>query len=231
MSLAILGPHIAIGVLLVVAYWRTLLSPKGSTSHRRAGKLCLLLLVPLLTSTVPLIIHESARGAARVVQLLYLTLVVVTGAWTAWRAIRDRHCCERFTGPVFCALGAAMFISGMTLLTLGIVTENVLTVGFSMIGVVYGGAMLGFLGRSPMHGWWLDWHLNGICLMFAAFHASFVGLAFRVAWPTSEGPTMHTLTQLGTLTIAYALRQWLGRRYDQYLRTPSEPRLSAVEAV
>jgi hypothetical protein len=34
--------------------------------------------------------------------------------------------------------------------------------------MAYGGAMPGFLGRRPAPQWWLDWHLDGIALLFVA---------------------------------------------------------------
>jgi hypothetical protein len=97
---------------------------------------------------------------------------------------------------------------------------DALMLGFSAIGVVYGGAMLGFLGREPEPGWWLRWHLNGVALLFAATHASFVGLLARSLWPEGAGEPMHALTQIGTIAVAYGFRQWLGVRYDGFRRRP-----------
>ena len=87
-------------------------------------------------------------------------------------------------------------------------------VGFAVIGIVYGGAMLGELGRPPAPDWWLNWHLNGVSLLFAATHASFIGLPCAHCGRRRRA-RVHALTQIGTIALAYGLRQWLGRRYQR----------------
>ena len=52
-------------------------------------------------------------------------------------------------------------------------------------------------------------------LLFAATHASFIGVLCRYLWPTHGGETMHTLTQLGTIAFAYLLRQALRWRFER----------------
>lgn len=209
--------HSVAGAALLVFYWRTLLSRKGSRDHKRLGRTYLILLVPLMISIVPITLAEAQQqGPARLLQLVYLGLVVATAGWTAWRAVVDRGDPNRYRGTVFRILACCLFGAGVALLIVGIAKSNVLTVGFSMIGVVYGGAMLGFLGREPTAQWWLDWHLNGVALLFAATHASFIGLIARHGLPGLAGEVMHGLTQLGTIAFAYGFRQWLGWRYSQF---------------
>src|SRR5215510_13425108 len=94
--------HSVAGAALLVFYWRTLLSRKGSRDHKRLGRTYLILLVPLMISIVPITLAEAQQqGPARLLQLVYLALVVATAGWTAWRAVRDRRHLERFRGPVF----------------------------------------------------------------------------------------------------------------------------------
>jgi hypothetical protein len=90
--------------------------------------------------------------------------------------------------------------------------------------------MLGFLGRDPTAQWWLDWHLNGVALLFAATHASFIGLIARHGLPGLAGEIMHGLTQLGTIAFAYGFRQWLGWRYSQVAAAAAAPPSGAVAA-
>ncbi|SRR5579871_754410 len=224
MDLFVVAPHVLVGGLALAFYGRTALAAKGSRPHRRWGRFYLVILFPLLASVVPISLHPSGGDPARIVQILYLGLVLGTAGWTAWRAVRDRSSPERFRGPVFRTLAVAMAAGGTALMAIGIVKGNVLTVGFAVIGIVYGGAMLGELGRPATPDWWLNWHLNGVALLFAATHASFVGLLMRSAVPDHAGESMHALTQLGTIAFAYGLRQWLGRRYG-YLseREPTAP--------
>jgi hypothetical protein len=223
--------HAAAGAALLIFYWRTLLSRKGSNDHRRLGRTYLILLIPLMTSIVPITLAEAQKeGPARLLQLVYLGLVVTTAGWTAWRAVVDRFDPNRYRGTVFRLLAGCLFGAGVALLIVGIVRSNVLTVGFSVIGVVYGGMMLGFLGRDPPAQWWLDWHLNGVALLFAATHASFVGLIARHGLPGLAGEVMHGLTQLGTIAFAYGFRQWLGWRYGRFGAVTTAPHAGAVAA-
>jgi hypothetical protein len=177
-----------------------------------------------MISIVPITLAEARQqGPARLLQLVYLGLVVATAGWTAWRAVVDRGNPDRYRGTVFRILAGCLFGAGVALLIVGIARSNVLTVGFSVIGVVYGGAMLGFLGRAPTAQWWLDWHLNGVALLFAATHASFIGLIARHGLPGLTGEVMHGLTQLGTIAFAYGFRQWLGWRYSQFGAAAAAP--------
>lgn len=209
------APHVAVGSITLFLYWRTILSTKGSATHRRFGRLYLMLLIPVLVSVVPISARAIVeRGGVAAVQFIYLVFVLCAAGWTAWRAIADKHDPDRFRGLVFRALAVALTGSGVLLLVVGIVSWNVLAVGLSMIGVVFGGAMIGFIRRAAAADWWLEWHLNGVCLLFAATHASFVGLVFEWLWPAWRGDELHAMTQLGTIVVAYLLRQWLGWRYQ-----------------
>lgn len=213
-SALVFGPHVVVGALALALFWRTLLSVKGGASHRRFGRYYMLILLPLLLSVLPITAQAALhQGPAKVVQLVYLAVVVTTAGWTAWRAIKDRADPDRFRGRTYRILAGAMLGLGALLLVIGILTEALLAVGFSVIGIVYGGAMLGFLGARAEGEWWLGWHLNGICLLFAATHASFIGLVMRHLLPEYDGEAMHALTQLGTIAFAYVLRQWMGWRW------------------
>jgi hypothetical protein len=211
-GIAVVAPHVLAGALALALFWRTILTAKGSSAHRRWGRLYLMMLLPLLASVVPIALGEG-NDPARLAQLAYLALVVATAGWTAWRAMRDRGSPERYRGRVFRGLAVAMAAAGAALMVRAIMTADVLALGFSAIGVVYGGAMLGFLGRPPARDWWLSWHLNGVALLFAATHASFVGLLARNLAPELAGEAMHAMTQIGTIAFAYGFRQWLGMRY------------------
>jgi hypothetical protein len=50
-------------------------------------------------------------------------------------------------------------------------------------------------------------------LLFAATHASFVGVVAERLLPALAGQTRHTVTQLGAISFAFGLRFWLVRRY------------------
>ena len=221
-DLLIYGPHVLVGTVVLGLFWRTFASVKGSRGHRRYGRVYMFMLLPLLASVVPISLQRIAEeGPAKLVQLFYLFIVVCAAGWSAWRAVKDKNDPDRFRGPVFRLLGGTLLVLGVILLIVGISTWNVLAVGFSSIGIVFGGSMVGFLARQPDHGWWLDWHLNGVSLLFAATHASFVGLVFRTLRPSWDGDILHALTQLGVIASAFLLRQWLGYRYQRRAYVPA----------
>ncbi|MEZ5931335.1 MAG: hypothetical protein R3F54_05195 [Alphaproteobacteria bacterium] len=208
-------PHILVGTAILLTFWATLLSFKGSIHHKRRGRLYLLLLIPLLASVVPITLRAAAEeGPVRIVQLLYLSVVVAAAGWTAWRAVRDRDDLQAFRGPIYVGLALVLSAMAVLLLVMGIVTQNIMAFGFSIIGIVYGGAMLGFIGQAASQNWWLHWHLNGIALLFAATHASFTGLVLRTLNPAWDGEVLHGLTQFGVIALAYFFRQWLSWRYE-----------------
>jgi hypothetical protein len=211
---SVLAPHVAVGILALLTFWGAALTRKGAPLHKLSGRAYLLALAPVLASVTLLALQAAAKdGPARLFQLVYLGLVVFTAAWTAWRAMRDKADVSRYRGPAFKLLAVLMMTSGAGLMAIGVVRDNVLTVGFSMLGIVYGGAMIGFLARTPSPGWHIDWHLNGVCLLFAATHASFIGIALRTLAPSIAGETLHVMTQLGTIAFAFGLRQVLDLRY------------------
>ncbi|HEY7551728.1 MAG TPA: hypothetical protein VH913_19690 [Hyphomicrobiaceae bacterium] len=55
--------HSVAGAALLVFYWRTLLSRKGSPEHRRLGRTYLILVIPLMISIVPITLEEVQRGS------------------------------------------------------------------------------------------------------------------------------------------------------------------------
>jgi hypothetical protein len=121
----------------------------------------LAVLLPLLLSVLPISIARiSEDGPVKLIQLVYLSIVVGAAGWTSWRAVKDKNDPDRFRGIVFRILGTALLGLGVLLMVVGIASSNVLAVGFSSIGIVYGGAMGGFLGRRVAADWWLTWHLN-----------------------------------------------------------------------
>jgi hypothetical protein len=212
--------HILAGVLALVAFWTAASMRKGTQRHRIAGRVYLLALFGILASIVPMIVAFASTDITMAVRLGYLMLIVATAIWIAWRAIRDKQHVERFAGPVFRALATAMGLFGTFFLFIGISRGSALVVGFGSIGIVYGIGMWWFVlrGSTGPH-WWLAWHFNGICLLFAATHDSFLSLGLRSVLPELQGPVMRSLVLFGILSLAVLLRIWLGRRFIPRLRT------------
>jgi hypothetical protein len=134
--------------------------------------------------------------------------------WLCWRAIRDRGDPARFAGPVFRVLATAMTLAGIFYASVGIRLANPMTFGFALIGLVFGMAMWRFALRGPPGPrWWIGWHLNGVCLLFAATHDSFFSLGLRRLVPELQGDGMRHLVFYSVLALAIGARLWLGRKY------------------
>lgn len=217
--------HYAIGTAAIVLFWSTLLRRKGSPGHRLSGKLFFATLLAVL-ATVGAIFFLSSRAfaAPEVVQFFYLSLCVVTVVATAFAAIGLKNDLERFRGLWFRALGAAAFLMGGAMLLIGLATGQALLMVFSIIGLVYGGAMLQFarLKQAPISNWWLCWHLNGVCFLFNAVHGTFFAFTWQVLVDPAATEDIQVAMQLATMGIALAMRIWFGHRYRAPLRfTPA----------
>ncbi|MCB1391499.1 MAG: hypothetical protein KDK12_20530 [Rhodobacteraceae bacterium] len=219
--------HYLIGALTLLCWWGAFLSAKGSPRHRAFGRAFLVLLSGALL-TVGLIFFASSRDFAppEVIQFTYLVLCVVTVGGTAFAAIRLRRDPERFRGPLFRTFGIAAFLMGGVVLAAGLATGAVMPVIFSVIGLLYGGAMIRFAWfRGPLHPrWWLGWHLNGMCFLFNAVHGTLLAVLWRVLVAPDSGTEVIATTQLGTMAVSLALRLWFGRRFDAPLRFGVLPR-------
>ena len=209
--------HIVFGSLALAGWWGAFLQAKGSPRHKRFGRLFLILLGVVLV-TVGGIFFLSSRlfAAPELIQFSYLVLCVVTVGGTAFAAIRLRHDIERFRGPLFRGFGFAAFVMGGVVLAAGIASGNPMPVIFSVIGLLFGGAMIrfAFLKGAVHPNWWLGWHLNGMCFLFNAVHGTMLAVIWRALVNPEAGVGLSMLTQLGTMAIALALRLYFGSRYD-----------------
>lgn len=213
--------HIVFGGLALAGWWGAFLQAKGSPRHKHFGRLFLMLLGVVLITVGGIFFLSSRHFAApEVIQFSYLVLCVVTVGGTAFAAIRLRHDIERFRGPLFRVAGFAAFVMGGVVLAAGIATGNPMPVIFSVIGLLFGGAMIRFtfFKGKVHHNWWLGWHLNGMCFLFNAVHGTMLAVIWRALVSPEAGVGLSMTTQLGTMAIALALRLHFGRRYDAPLR-------------
>ena len=136
--------HVAAGSVALVCYWVALLSSKGSDRHRAAGRVLLLLLLAVTASIGPVLLLAPDFAPPELVQFVYLAVCVPTVSMLAYTAIRWKRDVERFRGWHFKTLGVVLFVFGLVVLAAGIASARPLTVLFSWIGLVYGGAMIRF---------------------------------------------------------------------------------------
>jgi hypothetical protein len=225
--------HLVTGGLTFVFFWATVLTVKGSPSHRRRGKLFFISLVPVGVSVgAILVLRSNTFDPARMVQFIYLLLCLSTVGTVGWTAIRWKQQLERFRGLHFRILGAAMFVSGALVLVAGVLAGQPLAMVLSSIGLVYGAAMVRFAWMSsPLHPkWWLGWHLNSVLLLSSAVHGTLLAVIYRTFADPNGFDAAQLVTQPGTLLLAVGLRAYIGRQRGVPMRFAAVPRMEPVQA-
>jgi hypothetical protein len=213
-DLLLLG-HLAAGGVTFALFWGAALTVKGSPAHRRRGRLFFMSLLPVGGSVGAILTLRSAGfDPVRMLQFLYLLLCLMAVGTIGWTSIRWKHDLDRFRGWHFRLFGAAMFLSGATVLTAGAFSGQLLPMILSGIGLVYGGAMIRFatLRAVPHPKWWLGWHLNSVLLLSSAVHGTLLAVLYRTLIDPHGFDAAQLVTQPGTLLFALALRVHLGRQ-------------------
>jgi hypothetical protein len=214
----LLSVHGLLGVVALVTFWLAGLSRKGSPLHKRAGKIYLLAMVPLLVAALPLAIrilmYKSQTGG---IFLLYLLVIVTTSVWNSWRAIQDKRDWARYTGPVYRGLSWLNLASGLVVLAMGLFwaqRSQAIFIAFSAIGLFGGFGMLRFARQPPANPrWWMGEHLGAMIGNGVATHIAFLAIGLPKILPMLAGPTLQNLAWLAPLAMAVVARFWLGRKY------------------
>jgi hypothetical protein len=225
--------HLLAGGLTFIFFWASVLTVKGSPSHRLRGKLFFVSLLPVGISVgAILILRSSTFDPARMIQFIYLLLCLLTVGTVGWTAIRWKQQVERFRGLHFRILGPTMFAGGAVVLAAGALAGQPLAMILSSIGLVYGAAMMRFAWvRSPLHPkWWLGWHLNSVLLLSSAVHGTLLAVIYRTFVDASGFDAAQLVTQPGTLLLALALRAYIGRQRGVPMRFAAIARMEPVRA-
>lgn len=225
--------HLAAGTLALLSFWLAAALRKGSPRHRLAGQAYLLAMAAVVASGVPLAVQRLVDGHPVTAAFLgYLLVITATGAWSAWRAIRDRDDVARYTGPVYVGLAIACLTSGLGVLLLGLRADAPLLVGFSAIGGFIGIDMLrkrrhrGRLAARPR--WWLVEHYSAMLGNGIATHIAFLSLGLPRLLPSIDGATLHYLGWFGPVLVALIAKPLLDRRWKPRPRALAKAAGSAV---
>lgn len=222
--------HIGVGSAAILFYWVTLLSTKGGRRHRAWGKAFFVTLGGVTLTVAPLLLLRPAPfDPAWAVQFVYLALCLLTVAMLGWTAIRWKNDLARFRGRHFKVLAIALFLLGAVVLAAGIGEGSLLTVSFSWVGIVYGGAMIRFawMRAEPHPRWPIIWHLNAVCGLFNAVHGTLLAVIWRVALDPQAGEGLSAAMQLATILVSLGLRLWFGMARNAPLRLAREAAVSA----
>lgn len=213
----ILKVHALFGSSGLIAFWITALSKKGSKLHITTGRIYLISMCLVLLSTIPIVLHfYFKQDISRTMTLTYLFFVTLSAMIFLFFPIRNKSDIDRYRNIIYKVLAIFMTAYGTFVLYQGlanpVLAKKILLFGFSSIGLVIGISMLQLAWAKTFDKkWWIQQHLNGAMVAFAATHASFLGLGLRKLLPALAGEWMHTGTQVAIILLAYALRIYAGR--------------------
>lgn len=210
--------HGGIGLLALVTFWSSAALRKGSVPHRRAGQAYLLAMLGIIVTAIPMVGFQFQQGRTVTAAFLgYLVVITATGVWGAWRAIRDKHDVERYTGPVYQALAWLSLASGLAVLALGLRVGAPLLIGFSAVGLFVGQDMLRKrrqrerLAAQPR--WWLGEHYGAMLGNGVATHVAFLSIGLPRLLPAIDGAALHYLGWFAPLLVAVVAKVLLDRRW------------------
>lgn len=212
----ILTSHLGLGVAALASFWVAALAKKGSSPHKLAGKVYVLVMLGVLLPAVPLswraLQHFSLSFG---LFLFYLLLITGTALWRAWTAVRRKRDFAAYAGAGFQRLGWANIAAGAAVLGLGAATAQPIFLGFSLVGILGGNGMIKLAERGPAHPrWWMAEHIGAVLGCGVATHIAFLSIGLPRLLPAAwNGPLLQTAAWLGPLVVAAVAGVLLGRKY------------------
>jgi hypothetical protein len=210
--------HGAIGVIALVTFWSNAVLRKGTTLHRRVGRVFLLAMAGILATAMPMAWFAFRSGRPVTAAFLgYLVVITAVAVWCQWRAIRDQDDVMRYTGPIYVGLGVLALLSGLAVLALGIRVGAPLLMGFSVVGLASGVEHLYKRRHRAQLGarrdWWLVEHYNAVLGNGIATHIAFLSIGLPRLLPSAGGGLLTTLAWFGPLLVALIAKVLIDRRW------------------
>jgi len=172
----LLVAHVVGGGVGLLSFWVPAISRKGGPLHRRAGKVYVKGMALVTITGGPLAVASFADGNwVGGTFLLYLIVITASALYTGLRALRSKAGAHQLITPTYRGLAWLNLASGATVMVVGVATQTWLLAGFSLIGLLAGRAMLGFIRRPPTDPkyWWYE-HLGGMIGTGIAAHVAFL---------------------------------------------------------
>lgn len=214
--------HLLAGSLALLSFWSAALARKGSAPHRLAGRAFLLAMLAVIATGIPMAANQFLQGRPiGGLFLSYLVILISTGCWAAWFAIRWRRDPARFYGRTNVALSALNLVSGAAVSITGWAVGSLLLGGFGLIGVLAGIGGLRALRRSERPAnWWLREHYGAMLGNGVATHIAFLGIGLRRLLPEVDFGSLQLLAWFGPVFVALLAGLLLDRRYGRTARPP-----------
>jgi hypothetical protein len=206
----LLAPHIAAGVIALVAMLVPLVTRKGSHAHRRGGWVFVIAMSGVSLTAFALAIwrftmfdaaHPNAHANA--VFLFYVATLTAAGVSTGVRALRLKRRTTPHLGAWDLGISAANLAMAVITLVYGLVTGRTLLMVFSSLGLFTGSLQLAYWLREPserMH-WWFAHMGNMLGSCIAALTALVVVNAARLGAPTFTTVVWIAVPVIGVPTI------------------------------
>ena len=213
---SVLHLHTMVGVLTLIMFWTAAFSRKGGKTHRLAGKVYLICIMLILASVIPItIITFERKGYAAAFGLVFLFVMTFTAAWVARRSIVCKNNLPGYRNYALRGLAALLTALGIFLLFLSIKGGSFLYSFFACTGITLAGSMWQLIvARNVRPNWYLVQHLNGVALLFAATHASFLRFGLTKLIPViPDTPEFNTVAQTSVILFALLLRLTIGSHF------------------
>jgi hypothetical protein len=229
-----LNAHILAGTVVLASFWTAALAAKGSTVHRRGGRVYVLAMAALLALTLVMTAGMVLDGDPRRAMFnVYVSLISVASVWIAWSSIRWKHDVGRYLGWPYKAICIALFAYGGFVLSLAPRMPEparvAMVFAFAVLGLGIAAAMAWRLWkRADSPRWWLAEHLTGMGINFAATHASFSILAGGSVFPALKEPWVRTGILATWMLSALVVRLWAGRRFGLHGAPPATSPVPAL---
>lgn len=229
----LVGLHGLFGLVALVTFWTAAALRKGTPLHRRVGQVYLAAMTGICLTALPMVAAFVQRGRPGIAAFLaYLVVITATAMWLGRRAIRRRRAQAAFRDRGYAAVAWLNLAAALAVFAIGWQTQQVLLMGFSVVGALTGGTML-WRRRHPLAdaNWWLQEHYAAMIACGAATHVAFASIGLgRLARAAGFAmpPWYGLLAWFVPLAAAVLVTVLLDRRHRRPRAMPAAPGAAAA---
>lgn len=174
----LVGLHGLFGLVALLTFWTAAALRKGTPLHRRVGQAYLGAMAGICLTALPMVAVFVPRGRPGIaVFLAYLVVITATAMWLGQRAIRRRRAQAAFRDRGYAAVAWLNLGAALAVFAIGWQMQQVLLMGFSVVGALTGGTMLWRRWRPLAEcNWWLQEHYAAMIACGAATHVAFASI-------------------------------------------------------
>ena len=224
---SILHIHTMIGAVVLTSFWVTAFSKKGGRVHRFSGKIYLVGILIIIISVIPMIVLALQRNNNKqALGLAFLSVMTFVAAWMAFQSIMRKRKIESYRNKTFVVLALVLSAFGLLILVLNVLHWSFLYAFFASTGLTLAGSMWWIIFKKDVRpGWHLAQHLNGVALLFAATHGSFLRFGLTKLIPViPDSQEFNTFAQTTVILLALLLRLTVGKWYiKKFFPKPRKP--------